>query len=82
MELANSGADQKNARSGSVSLNSVMTNAVSALRTNSAALDVVSSNLANVNTAGYAKRVVNEQAQSAAGQLAGVQIADIERARY
>jgi flagellar hook-associated protein 1 FlgK len=56
-----------------------MSNALSALKTNSTALDVVSSNISNINTPGYAKRVVNEAAQAPGGQLSGVEIADIQR---
>ena len=60
-------------------LNGIMSSALSALQTNSTALRVVSTNVANVNTAGYARRVVNEQTLSAGGQLAGVDIASITR---
>jgi flagellar hook-associated protein 1 FlgK len=56
-----------------------MSSALSALQTNTTALDVVSSNISNMNTPGYAQRVVNEQSQSVGGQLGGVEIADIER---
>jgi len=56
-----------------------MSDALSALQANTTALDVVSSNISNMNTPGYAQRVVNEQTQAVGGQLAGVQIADIER---
>ena len=62
-----------------VSLNGISGSALSGLTTASAALSVVSSNVANVNTAGYARRVVNEQTLSAGGQLVGVDIASIER---
>lgn len=63
-----------------MSLNAIFSNAVSALQTNSAALDVVSSNISNINTPNYARRVVNEQTQTAGqGQLAGVDIADVQR---
>jgi flagellar hook-associated protein 1 FlgK len=56
-----------------------MASALSALQTNSAALRVVSNNVANVNTPGYARRVVTEQAQSVGGELSGVGIADVQR---
>lgn len=62
-----------------MSLNGIMSDALSALRTNTTALDVVSSNISNINTPGYAQRVVNEQAQAVGGQLGGVEIADVER---
>ena len=62
-----------------MSLNGIMSDALSALQTNTTALDVVSSNISNINTPGYAQRVVNEQAQAVGGKLAGVDIADIQR---
>jgi flagellar hook-associated protein 1 FlgK len=62
-----------------VSLNGIMSSALSALQTNTTALDVVSSNISNMNTPGYAQRVINEEAQAVGGQLGGVEIADIER---
>lgn len=62
-----------------MSLNGIISTAMSALQTNSAALDVVSSNISNMNTPGYAQRVVNEQSQAAGGQLSGVDIADVQR---
>src|SRR5471030_781568 len=63
----------------SVSLNGIAASAMSALKTNSAALSVVSNNVSNINTAGYARRVVNEQTLSAGGQLMGVDIASVQR---
>lgn len=62
-----------------MSLNGIMSSALSALQTNSAALNAVSNNVANLNTDGYARRVVDEQTLSAGGQLSGVDIADIQR---
>jgi flagellar hook-associated protein 1 FlgK len=62
-----------------VSLNGITAAAVSALKTNSAALSVVSTNVSNLNTPGYARRVVNQQTLSAGGQLMGVDIASIQR---
>jgi flagellar hook-associated protein 1 FlgK len=56
-----------------------MSGALSALQTNMAALRVVSNNVANVNTTGYARRVVNLETISAGGQLAGVDISDVQR---
>jgi flagellar hook-associated protein 1 FlgK len=60
-------------------LNGIMSSALSALEVNSSALNVVSSNIANINTPGYARRTINEQTQGAGGQLSGVSIADIQR---
>ena len=62
-----------------MSLNGIAASALSALRTNSAALSVVSNNVANLNTPGYARRVVNEQTLAMNGQLVGVDIASVQR---
>jgi flagellar hook-associated protein 1 FlgK len=61
------------------SLNGIMTSALTALQTNSTALNVVSNNVANLNTPNYARRVVNQETLSAGGTLAGVAVADIQR---
>jgi len=62
-----------------VSLNGITASAISALQTNQAALNVVSNNVSNLNTPGYARRVVNESTLSAGGQLTGVDIASVQR---
>ena len=62
-----------------VSLNGIAGSAISALKTNSAALGVVANNVANLNTQGYARRVVNLQTLAANGQLMGVDIASVQR---
>ena len=62
-----------------MSLNGITASAISALKTNSAALSVVSNNVANLNTQGYARRIVNQQTLSAGGKLMGVDIASIQR---
>ena len=62
-----------------MSLNGIMSSALSALQTNTAALRVVSNNVSNVNTPGYARRVVNLQTLAAGGQLAGVDVASVQR---
>lgn len=62
-----------------MSLNGIASSALSALLTNTAALRVVSNNVSNMNTDGYARRIVNQQAQTSGGQLTGVSIADIQR---
>jgi len=62
-----------------VSLNGIAASAISALKTNQAALGVVSNNISNLNTPGYARRVVNLQTLSAGGQLMGVDVASIQR---
>jgi flagellar hook-associated protein 1 FlgK len=78
MGLANDCAEQ-NARIPFVSLNGIAASAMSALKTNSTALSVVSNNVSNLNTAGYARRIVNEQTLAAGGQLMGVDIASVQR---
>lgn len=62
-----------------MSLNGILSSALTALQTNSAALNVVSNNVANINTQGYVRRQVNEQALVAGGQLEGVDVADVQR---
>jgi len=62
-----------------VSLNGIAASAISALKTNTAALGVVSNNISNVNTPDYARRVVNQQTLSAGGALIGVDIASVQR---
>ena len=62
-----------------MSLNGIAGSAISALKTNSAALTVVANNVSNLNTPGYARRVVNQQTLAANGQLMGVDIASIQR---
>ena len=62
-----------------MSLNGIAGAAISALKTNSAALNVVANNVANLNTPGYARRVVNQQTLTANGQLMGVDVAGIQR---
>ncbi len=62
-----------------MSLNGIASAALSALQTNSTALRVVSNNVANLNTVGYARRVVNEQTVANGGALGGVAISDIQR---
>src|SRR5205814_7945003 len=62
-----------------VSLNGIAASAISALKTNQAALGVVSNNISNLNTPGYARRVVNLQTLAAGGQLMGVDVASIQR---
>ena len=62
-----------------MSLNGILSSALSALQTNSAGLNVVSNNVANINTTGYSRRVLNEQALTVGGQLEGVDVSDIQR---
>jgi flagellar hook-associated protein 1 len=60
-------------------LNGIMSSALSALQTNTAALRVVSNNISNVNTPDYARRQVNLQTLAGGNQLAGVDIASVQR---
>ena len=62
-----------------MSLNGITATALSALKTNQAALAVVSNNVTNMNTPGYARRVVNFSTLSADGQLMGVDIGSVQR---
>ncbi|MDE3114105.1 MAG: flagellar hook-associated protein FlgK [Pseudomonadota bacterium] len=62
-----------------MSLNGILASSLSALQTSQQALSTVSSNVANINTAGYARRVVNLEAQVSGNQLSGVSVADIQR---
>ena len=62
-----------------MSLNGIAASAMSALKTSSAALSVVSNNVSNVNTPGYARRVVNLQTLAPGGQLMGVDVASVQR---
>lgn len=62
-----------------MSLNGITSAALSTLQTNSAALRVVSDNIANLNTPDYTRRVVNEETKVSGGNLNGVDIASIQR---
>jgi flagellar hook-associated protein 1 FlgK len=62
-----------------VSLNGIMSSALSALQTNVEALRLTSNNIANINTQGYARRIANEGTLSSGGQLGGVDIAFVQR---
>ncbi|HEY0106995.1 MAG TPA: flagellar hook-associated protein FlgK [Rhizomicrobium sp.] len=62
-----------------MSLNGIASAALSALQTNSTALKVVSNNVANLNTQGYARRVVDQTTLSNGGLLGGVTVSDIQR---
>lgn len=62
-----------------MSLGIALQNAVSGLHLNQRALDVTAQNVANVNTNGYSRKTVNQEALVIAGQGAGVQISSITR---
>ena len=61
-------------------LNGIMSSALSALQANTQALGIVSGNVANINTPGYARRVVTMGTLEANGQLQGVDVEGVQRA--
>ena len=63
-----------------VSIDSVLHSGLSALLTNSAALRVTSGNIANLNTPGYVRRVVQQETLAPGGILGGVTLSDVRRA--
>jgi flagellar hook-associated protein 1 FlgK len=62
-----------------MSLNIALFNAISGLQSTQRAIDVTAQNVANVNTAGYSRQVVHQQARALAGQGAGVEISEVVR---
>lgn len=62
-----------------MSLSIALQNAISGLHLNQRALDVTSQNIANVNTEGYSRKIVNQAAVIIEGQGSGVSISSIER---
>ncbi len=62
-----------------MSLNVALTNAISGLRLNQAALDVAAQNVANVNTEGYSRKIVQQQTVVLGGLGSGVEITAIAR---
>jgi flagellar hook-associated protein 1 FlgK len=62
-----------------MSLGLVMNSAVSGLQTAQAGLNATSANLANVNTPGYARKVVQQEVQVLDGRVAGVDVATVRR---
>ncbi len=60
-------------------LDGIVSNALTALETNTAALRTVSGNVSNMNTPDYARRVVNEQVLVSGAQVSGVSVADVQR---
>lgn len=62
-----------------MSLGTALTNAVSGLRTNQMAMGVLSNNMANVNTDGYSRKVVEQSAVYIEGVGNGVRIDDVVR---
>ncbi|MCP2679207.1 flagellar hook-associated protein FlgK [Maricaulaceae bacterium NA33B04] len=62
-----------------MSLNGIIGNALSGLQAAQLGMRTASNNVANVNTAGYARTEINQTARNAAGQGMGVEIVGIER---
>ena len=62
-----------------MTINAILNTALSALQTSQAALRTTASNITNVNTEGYQRRVVQQQAAVVGGQLAGVEISEVRR---
>jgi flagellar hook-associated protein 1 FlgK len=62
-----------------MSLTLAINSAITGLATAQAGLDVVSSNIANVNTEGYTRKVFNQESLVLAGKGAGVQLSNITR---
>ncbi len=62
-----------------MSIGAILNNAFSALQLNQEALRVTSNNVANVNTPGYARRVVEQEASTVQGISNGVAISEIKR---
>lgn len=63
-----------------MSVGSILQNALSALQTNQAALNTTSTNIANLNSPGYKRRIVELQPQVVGSTEGGVEIADVRRA--
>jgi flagellar hook-associated protein 1 FlgK len=62
-----------------MSLSSILNTAIGALQVNQTALKVTSSNIANINTEGYHRRVVEQGPRLTGSQLSGVTIEEIRR---
>ncbi|WP_282607962.1 flagellar hook-associated protein FlgK [Pelagibius sp. Alg239-R121] len=62
-----------------MSLTLAMNNALSGLQVNQSALQVISNNIANVNTPGYSRKVLAQQTRTLANAGVGVEVAGINR---
>ncbi|MCP5431960.1 MAG: flagellar hook-associated protein FlgK [Alphaproteobacteria bacterium] len=62
-----------------MSINIILSNALSGLNTSQAALNEIANNISNVNTPGYARRVVELSTRTIGGQSAGVEVGEIKR---
>ncbi|MQX35001.1 flagellar hook-associated protein FlgK [Roseospira navarrensis] len=62
-----------------MSLTQALGTALSGLQTNQKALDLVSRNIANVNTVGYTKKIHTQESRVLNGTGAGVQVSEVTR---
>ncbi|MBL4803030.1 MAG: flagellar hook-associated protein FlgK [Emcibacter sp.] len=62
-----------------MSINAIISNSLTGLFTNQAALRVTSSNIANINTPGYARQIIQQEAIVNGSTMGGVRISDIIR---
>lgn len=62
-----------------MTIGSIFNSALSALNANQKALQITSTNIANVNTPEYARQRVQQETLSIAGFAAGVKISDVQR---
>ena len=62
-----------------MTISAIINNSLTGLFTSQAALRTISDNVANVNTVGYARKIVRLDPLLAGGQGAGVKISGIER---
>jgi len=62
-----------------MSLNLALNSALSGIQTSQKGLNLVSRNIANLNTIGYTKKVFNQESRVLGGNGAGVQITEISR---
>jgi flagellar hook-associated protein 1 FlgK len=62
-----------------MSLSLALNTSLSGLGINQKALEVVSQNIANVNTAGYSRKILSQQAEYLAGNGVGVSLSDVSR---
>ena len=63
----------------SASITLALRTAQSGLLTNQQALNAIANNVANVNTPGYSRKIVNLEQRVLAGSGSGVQLAEITR---
>ena len=61
------------------SIDSILKIAISGLNTSQAAIKTTSDNIANVNTEGYARQIVEQETRLAGSEASGVQVARIRR---